>query len=917
MQDALILIATRARLIVEHCPSNTTGMLSVGLEPSKLEAILNSSLGCKDLSISCYNSPQDCVVSGPLFQLHNLRDFLEDNKVCAATKLAIPYAFHSPTMNCLAGKYTTLAAQVKVRAPRFHIISTLLGQVISPDDTSFPPRDYFVRHLVEPVQLVKGVQAFLSNPRASGMTWLEIGPHFIISPMLRQFPELSTCIVLGSLHKRQNAMSTLSHTFTSLYLFNGSMNWREVFSLYGRSSCISLPLYPFTKSRFWVPFTEYSAVGQQNGDQLGFSLLEKVVEHPGINGLATFEAQISQLQKYMDGHRVAGIALCPASIYLELAFAAATRAMEPSVRAGSIISCRRITFSKSLVLNDDEEASVAVQILINSQLGSFTVNSSTCFPESETIHAQGEIEWISQSETSHRLAAHLPSVLDQIAAILRPVGDQTTETFSARTLYSVIFPRVVQYSQEFQVVKSLTMLSGAMEATATMKLGSDVKKGNFIVHPVFLDGLIHVAGFVSNLHASQEYAYICSQIGSVDFNPAALDYETAYTVFCRLSWLQGEAGIHGEAFAISQGQLVVHVNGIQFQRVRLSALKAGLMTLSHLVPFSPKSPAALPKNSFSSPILLETNLNLRDVERTILGLVAAARRLDVSQMSPDFRLDSLEPLTRLKLNLEINKAFPNFGHDVEGLNERLTVTRLAETIVASPNRPYTALAPASPTSSPETLVSSTCRTSLLKNVFAKVLDIDVRSIAEDDDLTLLGLDSLATIEVTHILQTHYNVNIPISFISSARTINNLHARITDWEASGHSTGSLTPSTPLRSITEGPPKTPLVFAGGRPGRVLTLDRGLSLLQTGCTDKPPLVLIHDGMGLSAPYARILDLKRRVFGLSNPHFSTSQPWSNIHQMAKAYASLVNHEIDGPIILGGTLFVFKSKRNIPTFQI
>ncbi|PPQ69908.1 hypothetical protein CVT24_003242 [Panaeolus cyanescens] len=899
LKDALTLIATRSRLIIEHCPKNTSGMLAVALPASELQTILNSSLRYSDVSIACYNSPQDCVVSGPLFQLRTLRDFLEDNKVCATTKLDVPYGFHSPTMNCLAGKFMTLAARVNVRPPRFQIISTLLGQVISPGDTSFLSRDYFVRHLLEPVRFEQGIKAFLTRLAASGMTWLELGPHFTISPMLRRFPELSSSIVLGSLRKRQNAMTSLSHSLASFYLSNNQMNWREVFSLYGGSSCISLPSYPFAKTRFWVPYKEHNAVGHAHGDQLGFSLLDKFVGSPSVNGTTTFEAQIKHLRKYLVGHRVSGIALCPASIYLELACAAATRATKASRSLGFIISCRRITFPKSLVWT--EEGPTAVEILIDSQEKTFTIRSSTGLAETEIIHAQGEFEWVSESDTASRLSAHLPSVMDQVSAVFSPVEDQTIETFSARTLYSVIFPRVVQYSPEYQVIQSLTMLAGGMEATATVKLGSDVEKGKFVVHPIFLDGLIHVAGFVCNLHANHEYAYICSQIRSVDINTPTLDYTQAYTVFCRLSRREDDAGIMGETFAVLEcprRQVVAHVKGIQFQRVRLNALKAGLMTLSQAVPFSPRTPMASSKSNTVSPVF-QKNVNLKDVESTILGLVAEASGLDVSQISPDFRLDELEPLTRLKLNLNINKAFPDYGYDVEGLNRCLTATRLVETVTASLCRPYRAFELATPLSSPETLVSPPFSISLLKKVFSSVLGLDVNSIVEDDDLASMGLDSLSTIEAIHSLQVDYNITIPSSLISSSRTIRDVYSRALEWQSTLTS-----PSLSHASKTGTASRTPFPVPYSRPGRVLSLDRGICLLQTAVTDRPPLILIHDGTGLAAPYSRIKNLQRRVFGLSNPRFSTSEPWSNVCQMAEFYASLVRHEVDGPVILGGWSF-------------
>jgi hypothetical protein len=79
------------------------------------------------------------------------------------------------------------------------------------------------------------------------------------------------------------------------------------------------------------------------------------------------------------------------------------------------------------------------------------------------------------------------------------------------------------------------------------------------------------------------------------------------------------------------------------------------------------------------------------------------------------------------------------------------------------------------------------------------------------------------------------------------------------------------------------------------------KSISLLQNSSSNRTPLVLIHDGIGLRSSYERLADLDRRLWGIANPRFASSEPWGGLLQMAKCYSSLIFDEIDRPAILGG----------------
>ena len=89
-----------------------------------------------------------------------------------------------------------------------------------------------------------------------------------------------------------------------------------------------------------------------------YSLVGSIVHLPasGSSEPARFETTIDKVAHLIEGHQVAGHGLCPASVYIEMASAAAQLLFEHHGRVSddSTISLSEITFSNPLVYAPDE-----------------------------------------------------------------------------------------------------------------------------------------------------------------------------------------------------------------------------------------------------------------------------------------------------------------------------------------------------------------------------------------------------------------------------------------------------------------------------------------------------------------------------------------------------------------------------------
>ncbi|KAG6810939.1 Type I Iterative PKS [Tricholoma furcatifolium] len=258
LQDALLTVANRARLMVQKCAINETGMIAVNLGPAAVYDVLRALPNFSSVTVACFNSSIDCVLSGPLTTLMALKEYLDAEIRCKNTLLPVPFGYHSQAMSPLTEDLNLLTRRVTLRPPNIPIVSNVFGNVVFPgDDSSFTP-GYFSRHCIEAVQFDKGIQALFNHSSSPPINaWIEIGPHTTTFPLLKantNFP--SDSILLASLRRQQDDWQVLTGSLAQLYLSRTKICWRHSFSHLKEVSYVGLPSYPFSPNKFWVEYRE-------------------------------------------------------------------------------------------------------------------------------------------------------------------------------------------------------------------------------------------------------------------------------------------------------------------------------------------------------------------------------------------------------------------------------------------------------------------------------------------------------------------------------------------------------------------------------------------------------------------------------------------------------------------------------------
>lgn len=901
-------------------------MLAVKLSPAKLEKLLAGNHRYSTLSVACYNryaylfqrselctdpafSCDDGVLAGSLSQLDDIQRALKDSGH-KCLRINVPYAYHTSAMIPILEDIKSLASKIVLAPPSIPVVSNVRGDVVFPGDASVFTPEYFARHCGQPVRFEQGIHELMSLEEfATVSAWIEIGPHPTTLPMLRSIPATSQqAMYLPSLKRNAEDWQVICSSLSSLYCMINTVDWNKVFqTLTPGAHVVELPAYPFAKTQCWVPFEEPRGV---SSDQLipspvRFSLLSTCLSRPtvGSSKPAIFETDIEKLSHLIEGHKVSGYSLCPASVYIEAVCAAAELTLEHlgRMRPDVVISLSDIKFSNPLVYTSGVPRTVRIEITLSSpsdkHTGNFLVSSYLSDPTKLQPHCSGAFDDPTKAKTSSKLSSTATMIERRKQAMITGNSYRPPETFYTRTAYEMIFSRIVSYSSTYHTIKSITIDPNGVDAYAVVQLPVDTVSGAFVVHPVFTDTLLHAAGFVINCNAGVNEAFICSQLDKVKVLPDLIDTRREYGVYCNIGFLSETMAI-ADAYAFELGRpeviIVAHLKRMRFRKLRLSGFKSILASAASRVAASPSSPQPnsppLPRRYTLDPNSSASlySERIKEVMAGVLGLSTCtiSEDQDLERLGMD-SLMSIEAHHALSSTLhlhipddifalcktirDISAAISSAVSIPDGLNpQSRTESTLNEAVSPVTNEPA-------------------CAGSLRKvrNVMALVLDVAVGSLSEDHDLERLGMDSLMSIEAHHALCTEFNVVLPEDVFTTCKTIHELHDVISTLGG-----GAAPPS--LNQLT----------SHGKVERAETFGTDVNPVRLQDGDALPLFLIHDGSGRAHAYARLSPLGRPVWGIHNPKFASGSKWEGgLLEMATHYVSLIHSVLaqESSCIVGG----------------
>ena len=418
LPDAMRIICRRSALM-----RRTSGRGAMALVELSNDDALARIRGHEDkLSVAVSNSPRSSVISGDPQALKMVMAELEADQIfCRLVKVDV--ASHSPQMEPLAIELHAELAGLSPLEAQVPIFSTVFGRRADAQEFG---ADYWARNLRQPVMFMQTVSRLI----ADGVTvFIELGPHPVLLPSVQQTAQAldrSVATVACALREEPEAQAWLA-AIGAAWAAGATLDWSRLMPQGGR--VVSLPLYPWQRERHWVAAAERDSSGPARRR----GALQSVARHP-LLGPATemggsppgclWEAELDPARSPQLGeHRLHGAAVLAASVYLELALAAAARVGG----ADSELSVESLSFEQALYLPAD--GAVRLQLQAVSEGAGFSLVWHGAGPAGWTRHAGARLvagtanpAQSDDATTINRLRRATPSSGSQIYERLEAAG---------------------------------------------------------------------------------------------------------------------------------------------------------------------------------------------------------------------------------------------------------------------------------------------------------------------------------------------------------------------------------------------------------------------------------------------------------------------------------------------------------------
>ncbi|HEX4915417.1 MAG TPA: type I polyketide synthase, partial [Vicinamibacterales bacterium] len=240
LDEAVRVVFHRSRVMQQATGHGR--MVAVELPASEVEQVIGRDAGL--VSIASINAPRSCVISGEPATVEAITARLESSNIICRP-LPVNYAFHSVQMEAPAAELRAALGTVRREATQLPLVSTVTGEVIA--GTALDA-DYWCRNVRGSVMFAKA----MSTLQARGhQLFLELSPHPVLATSIRACGRGDSApVAVASLQRGKDEPTAVMAAIGAIYTKGYAVNWRRV---YDAAPPMTLPRYPFQRSRYWLP----------------------------------------------------------------------------------------------------------------------------------------------------------------------------------------------------------------------------------------------------------------------------------------------------------------------------------------------------------------------------------------------------------------------------------------------------------------------------------------------------------------------------------------------------------------------------------------------------------------------------------------------------------------------------------------
>ena len=942
--DTIYLVGERARLLEEKCLAGSHAMVATKASVKTVMDIVRTIPG---VEVACINGPQETVLSGTASDIDQAVDMLAAQGV-KCTKLNVPYAFHSSQVDAILADFESIASHVTMNKPSVPVISPLLASVLSEEDSI--DAKYLCRHAREAVNFsgaLVGAQEFgLINVET---IWVEIGPNPVCLSFVKT--ELGQGIItVPSLRKDASPYKTIAGSLASLHTAGLAIDWNE----YHRDflDCVqmlNLPTYAFDNKNYWIQYTgDWNLTkGQVVGNlailpeavtpSISTTSVQKVISESAEKDKASMiiESDISRPDLYaaINGHSVNGTALCPSSLYGDMALTVCNylyKLLRPGTESIGMNVCHMEVFKPFIAKEGGKgqtlRLSTNVDLTVNRAVLVFSSGSN----KTEVQHAKCHVEFGSESTWLDEWQRTAYLIRGRIEGLIESASTGKAHRMLRGMAYK-LFGALVDYDPKYRGMSEAILDSPNLEATSHVEFQTTEADGNFFCSPYWIDSVAHLAGFVVNANDaldSTKQVYISHGWGSMRF-AEPLSASKSYRSYVKMQ-PAGANMMAGDVFILDGDRIVGMVGALKFQCIPRQLLNTFLppkgAAATNAAPQKPVAATQRPAPKLAAvpkPVVKVTALPKIGPSVTIrtLDIIAGEVGMPRGELADaidfaDIGVDSLMSLSitgRIREELEIDVPSSLFtDHQTVGALKRFmgrydspdTLEVLVEDSTGtttpyldsdgSSTRSDSFSTPTSPGSPGETEDLQ----AIIRGVVSLEMGLEISELLAAGDLGSLGMDSLMALTILGELREKTGLSLPADFLTENNSLKAIEKTLHVGPVKPVQTKVL----PVAQTVQIQVPATVSIPVNRPIRHAT-----SVLLQGMPKSATktLWLVPDGSGSATSYIFMPDISKEVavYGLNSPFMKTPEEYDcGVVGMATYFIQEIKRrQPRGPYRIGG----------------
>lgn len=947
--DTIYLVGERAKLLEEKCLAGSHAMIA-----TKASAQVVTDIVCavRGVEIACINGPQETVLSGTASDVDQAVDKLTAQGV-KCTKLNVPYAFHSSQVDAILDDFESIASHVTMDKPNVPVISPLLAGVLSEEDSI--DAKYLCRHAREAVNFSGALAAAQEFGLVNVETvWVELGPHPVCLSFVKS--DLGQSITsVPSLRKDAVAYKTLASSLATLHTAGLVIDWNE----YHRDflDCVQLldlPTYAFDNKNYWIQYTgDWNLTkGQVSGNlailpeavtpSISTTSVQKVISESVEKDKASMviESDISRPDLYatLNGHSVNGSALCPSSLYGDMALTVCNylyKLLRPGVESIGMNVCHMEVF-KSFVAKEGGKGqtlrlSTNVDLTVNRAVLVFSSGEN----KTEVQHAKCHVDFGSESAWLDEWQRTAYLIRGRIDSLIESASTGKAHRMLRGMAYK-LFGALVDYDPKYRGMSEAILDSPQLEATSHVEFQTTEADGNFFCSPYWIDSLAHLAGFVVNANDaldSTKQVYISHGWESMRF-AEPLSASKAYRSYVKMQ-PAGPNIMAGDVFIFDGDRIVGLVGALKFQCIPRSLFNTFLPPKGAAAAAAPAKAsvagqrpapklAAAPKPA-EKPVVKVTALPKTGPSVTIrtLDIIAGEVGMPQGELADaidfaDIGVDSLMSLSitgRIREELEIDVPSSLFTDQptVGALkrfmgrydsSDSLEVLIEDSTGTTTPNldsddsstHSDSVSTPTSP-GSPGSPGEAEDLQAIIRGVISSEMGLEVSELLAAGDLGTLGMDSLMALTILGELRERTGLSLPADFLTENNSLKAIEKTL--------HVGPVKPPPkvlPVTPVIQVQTPAKISIPVNKPVRHAT-----SVLLQGMPKvaSKTFWLVPDGSGSATSYIFMPEIGKdvAVYGLNSPFMKTPEEYDcGVVGMATYFIQEIKRrQPHGPYSIGG----------------